>query len=47
MQLDRENAAAEIMVNYGARGTVTLGELMPNWWGDYRYGGTDTEAQNG
>lgn len=47
MQLDRENAAAEIMVNYGARETVTLGELMPNWWGDYRYGGTDTEAQNG
>jgi len=25
------------MVNYDTRETVTLGELMPAWWGDARY----------
>lgn len=38
MQLSPENRNTEIMVDYAARETVTLGELMPNWWGMYRYG---------
>ncbi len=37
MQLSPENRNTEIMVDYAARETVTLGELMPNWWGMYRY----------
>jgi len=36
MQLDVRNADMEIMVDYGRRLTVTLGELMPNWWGQTR-----------
>jgi cytidine deaminase len=27
----------EIMVDYSKRETVTLGELLPNWWGEERY----------
>lgn len=38
MQLSPENRNTEIMVDCAARETVTLGELMPNWWGMYRYG---------
>jgi hypothetical protein len=30
----------EIMVNYQTRETVTLKELMPNWWGEERYTNT-------
>ncbi len=26
------------MVDYESRKTVTLGELIPGWWGDERYG---------
>lgn len=37
MQLARENRNMEIMVDYEKRETITLGELMPNWWGDERY----------
>lgn len=37
MQLARENRNMEIMVDYENRETITLGELMPNWWGDGRY----------
>ncbi len=33
MQLNIENKHAEIMLNYDMRETVTLDELMPNWWG--------------
>lgn len=36
-QLDEANENAEIMVNYETRETVTLKELMPNWWGKERY----------
>jgi cytidine deaminase len=27
----------EIMVDYEKRETVTLKELLPNWWGKERY----------
>lgn len=33
MQLCPNSADIEIMIDYEARKTVTLGELMPNWWG--------------
>lgn len=37
MQLSAKNRDMEIMADYDARKTVTLKELMPNWWGDERY----------
>lgn len=36
MQLDAKNGATEIMVDYNTRETITLNELMPNWWGKKR-----------
>ena len=36
-QLDEKNEAMEILVDYETRETVTLKELMPNWWGKERY----------
>ena len=36
MQLNIKNREAEIMVDYAARETVTLGELLPDWGGMYR-----------
>ena len=37
MQLSPKNRYTEIMVDYGSRSTITLGELMPLWWGEERY----------
>lgn len=37
MQLNIKNRDTEIMVDYNSRETITLGELMPDWWGMYRY----------
>ena len=37
IQLNEENENMEIMVDYQTRQTVTLKELMPNWWGKERY----------
>lgn len=37
-QLNIENEDMEIMVDYENRKTITLKELMPNWWGIDRYG---------
>lgn len=37
MQLNKDNRNTEIMVDYEKRETVTLGELMPAWWGEKRY----------
>ena len=37
LQLSEKNKDMEIMVDYAKRETVTLGELMPDWWGAYRY----------
>ena len=36
-QLNEENENMEIMVNYETKETVTLKELMSNWWGKERY----------
>lgn len=37
MQLDPKNEDMEIMIDYQTRKTITLKELMPDWWGAYRY----------
>ena len=37
MQLNEENGDMEIMTNYEKRETVTLKELLPDWWGRQRY----------
>lgn len=37
MQLNLQNKDMEIMVDYDTRETVTLKELLPNWWGMERY----------
>lgn len=37
LQLSPENWHTEIMVDYDTRKTVTLGELIPAWWGEERY----------
>ncbi|WP_455683833.1 cytidine deaminase family protein [Thomasclavelia sp.] len=37
LQLNEKNKDMEIMVNYSTRETITLKELMPNWWGYERY----------
>lgn len=39
MQLDLRNRDMEIMTDYDRRETVTLGELLPDWWGMERYRG--------
>ncbi len=36
-QLDERNENMEILVDLESRKTVTLKELMPNWWGKERY----------
>lgn len=38
LQLALENRGMEILVDYETRETVTLKELLPNWWGLERYG---------
>lgn len=40
MQMSKENRNMEIMVDYDKRETITLEELIPNWWGDERYENT-------
>ncbi len=37
MQLSHKNSNMEIMVDYAKREIVTLGEVMPRWWGMKRY----------
>lgn len=34
MQLSPKNKDLEFMIDYDKRETITLGELMPNWWGE-------------
>ena len=36
MELDPANSQLEFMVDYESRKTITLGELMPFWWGEER-----------
>ena len=33
LQLNIENCKTEIVTNYESRETITLGELIPMWWG--------------
>ena len=42
MQLSLKNQDTEIMVDYASRTTVTLKELIPNWWGMKRYEEADS-----
>ena len=44
LQLSDKNRDMQIMTDYDKRETVTLGELMPAWWGDARYENADGEA---
>lgn len=37
MQLDKDSANIEILMDLDTRRTVTLGELMPEWWGHDRF----------
>lgn len=37
LQLDKRNKDMEIMVDYDKRETVSLNDLLPNWWGWERY----------
>ena len=37
MQLNPQNKDMEIMINYEKRETITLEELLSNWWGVYRF----------
>ena len=37
MQLDPESGTIEILVDLEPEKTVTLGELMPDWWGTARF----------
>mgnify|MGYP002675433628 CR=1 FL=1 len=43
-QLNEENKNTEIMVDYESRKTVTLGELLPDFWGKGRCSGTISPA---
>ena len=36
LELNAENRHLEFMVDYESRKTITLGELMPLWWGEER-----------
>ena len=46
-QLNEEKENLEIIVNYYTRETVTLKDLMRNWWGKERYAQSCTEKTNG
>lgn len=36
LELNHENKDAEFMLDYAQRQTITVGELMPLWWGEER-----------
>lgn len=33
MQLDKDSKDIEILMDYDTKKTITLGELIPDWWG--------------
>lgn len=37
MQLDKDSSEIEILIDYETRKTVKLKDLIPDWWGDYRF----------
>lgn len=38
MQLDKNNAAMEILTSVDTFSTISLSELLPAWWGNDRFG---------
>ena len=38
MQLDKDSGDIEILLDLETEQTVKLSELIPNWWGDERFG---------
>jgi len=36
MQFSVNNKDTQVMVNYDTRETITIGELLPNWWGSMK-----------
>lgn len=38
MQLDADSGEIEVMMDYDARRTVRMKELVPEWWGYERFG---------
>ena len=37
MQLDKDSSNIEVLLDLEPRRTITLGELMPKWWGKERF----------
>lgn len=37
MQLDKNSGDMEILMDYDSKATVTLKELIPDWWGHERF----------
>ncbi|AJA47031.1 cytidine deaminase [Clostridium pasteurianum DSM 525 = ATCC 6013] len=37
MQLDKDSSEIEILIDYETRKTVRLKDLIPDWWGTYRF----------
>lgn len=37
MQLDKESSEIEILIDYKTRKTIRLKDLIPDWWGTYRF----------
>ena len=37
MQLNIKNKDTQVMIDYKQRKYVTIGELLPKWWGEERY----------
>lgn len=37
MQLEKDHSSIEILLDIHTKKTVTLGELMPDWWGAERF----------
>lgn len=38
MQLDKDSPKMEILTDFETQSTITLGELVPDWWGKDRMG---------
>ena len=43
MQLDRDSGEIEILLDLETQRTVRLKELIPDWWGKYRFEAEDKE----
>ena len=44
MQLNIKNNNTEILIDLPTRKTITLGELLPHWWGERRYAEKEDET---